>query len=274
MPGPVELTKEVQRRWAKDRSCELDAQGYTRVLRDNLFEPLSTETTLEFSEGDGGELGSDGHKGKMQALHSSSALACNVFDYWRHRNARPLAAALGLSGQICSLRFEQKFPTGLPGNAPNLDVALLLDNGTTFAIESKFLEVYGRHSAGFKPKYFEHESGLWASRGFGHCESLARALYDGSQTFRWLHAEQLLKHVLGLSTAGGRWHLHYLWYRVDHEHAKAHEIELDVFRTLVLKDRINFSAQTYQALFAKLETCGAAGHGPYVEYLRRRYFQQ
>jgi hypothetical protein len=29
------------------------------------------------------ELGENGGRGKIQALHSSSALVCNFFDYWR-----------------------------------------------------------------------------------------------------------------------------------------------------------------------------------------------
>ena len=83
-------------KWAAGVTIDIDEQGYVRALVDNFFEPLSTCTASEIAQGDGAELGRDGQRGKIQALHSSSALACNVFDYWRGRDSTILAKALGL----------------------------------------------------------------------------------------------------------------------------------------------------------------------------------
>src|SRR5687767_5592943 len=72
--------------------------AYTATVSDNLFEPLTPEARREYAEGDGGELGQGGIvPGKMQAVHSSSALSCNLFHYWR-RIGRPdiIAKACGL----------------------------------------------------------------------------------------------------------------------------------------------------------------------------------
>ncbi len=43
----------------------------------------------------GSELGENGGRGKIQTLHSSSAIVCNFFDYWRAGDLKPLAEALG-----------------------------------------------------------------------------------------------------------------------------------------------------------------------------------
>jgi hypothetical protein len=56
--------------------------AYTPSLNENLFEALLPEARAEYERGDGRELGRpDGLPGKMQAVHSSSAIACNVFHY-------------------------------------------------------------------------------------------------------------------------------------------------------------------------------------------------
>ena len=116
--------KDQLQDWARQRAIRFDRNGYTESLEDNLFVALSDETVAEFVSGDGGELGEHGKRGKMQALHSSSALACNVFEYWRGRDAVALSGALGVAAGIGSIGFERKFPTGLQGYAPNLDVVL------------------------------------------------------------------------------------------------------------------------------------------------------
>jgi hypothetical protein len=54
------------------------------VKDDNLFEPLLSEVKGNFEEADGGEL--SGKPCKMQAVHSSSALGVNIFQYWKRIN--------------------------------------------------------------------------------------------------------------------------------------------------------------------------------------------
>lgn len=260
------------REWAADAGIATDADGYTLTLNDNLFAPLSPESRREFAAGDGGELGKPGQRGKMQALHSSSALAANVFEYWRHRDASPLAAALGLESGIAKIEFEHKFPTGLPGNAPNLDVVFTLASGSIVAIESKFLEPYGAHTHGFKAKYFESVHGLWASQGWRECQALAQRLQSHEADFRWLHAEQLLKHLLGLAhSAKAPWSLTYLWYAVPGRVAEEHAAEAAEFERIAREDGIEFTALTYQDLMLGLQVEAAEDHSAYLAYITRRY---
>ncbi len=55
--------------------------SYTLELDQNLFQPLLPDVCKSFVSGDGGELRSTEFPGKMQAVHSSSALGVNVFQY-------------------------------------------------------------------------------------------------------------------------------------------------------------------------------------------------
>jgi hypothetical protein len=106
--------------WAGTAGLALDHDGYCISLRDNLLQPLSDGARDDFTKGDGAELGRDGKRGKLQALHSSSALACNFFDYWRGRESESLEKALSLDSAIQKVAFERKFPTGVGPRQPNL----------------------------------------------------------------------------------------------------------------------------------------------------------
>lgn len=273
MPSPATVVRNQQRAWAVGRGVAIDSSGYTIELDDNLFLPLSAGARSELGGGDGGELGSPGERGKMQALHSSSALACNVFAYWRGRDASVLAAALGLPAGIVGIQFECKFPTGLPGNPPNLDLVLALADASIVAIESKFLEPYGGpHARGFKPKYFESDSGSWARFGYSNCQGLASRLNAGAVAFRWLHAEQLLKHILGLAASGLSWELLYLWYEAPGLVASEHAAEADEFARVATADGIAFRSMSYQSLFVAMWPLAREPESAYLAYLDGRYF--
>ena len=80
------LSKQIQ--WAYRNNITLigskgnrGRKAYTQKLDDNLFEPLLPETVKNFKGADGGEL--TGNPCKMQAVHSSSALGVNIFQYWK-----------------------------------------------------------------------------------------------------------------------------------------------------------------------------------------------
>lgn len=274
MTSPVRVVREQQRQWARSCDIHFDSDGYTRVLSDNLFAPLSVSAREEFAHGDGGELGKPGRRAKMQALHSSSALAYNFFDYWRGRDSQTLASALDLPAPIIDIAFEHKYPTGLPGNAPNLDVVIRPSAGPVVAIESKFLEPYGSHGtkSGFKPKYFESEPGLWQMVSYHHCQKLAEALYSGDHIYRRLHAEQLLKYILGLTRPEGSWALMYLWYEVPHEACDEHASEIQHFAGVADSDGIDFRALSYHALFCGVLEYATEDDKDYLRYMGSRYF--
>jgi hypothetical protein len=269
---PAVIVREQQRQWALRRGVRLDDSGYTLDVSDNLLAPLSAATRKEFEEADGGELGQPGERGKMQALHSSSALTCNVFAYWRSDGASLLAEVLELKGPL-TIRFERKFPTGLPGKAPNIDVEVRSEAGPMVAIECKFLEPYGNHVSGFKNKYFDGEPpGFWLRAGFPRAQALAESLQSKDQAFKWLHPEQLLKHILGLARSGCYWRLIYLWYDVPGPAGVEHAAEAEHFAQAVREDGIDFVPMTYQSLFQGLSEHAGSNDRLYIDYLRDRYF--
>jgi hypothetical protein len=90
-------------------------------LDDNFFAPLHPESKKEMSEGDGDELSTPEDVGKLYSLWSSSALACNVFDYWREETRVPLLKVLSVQDIGYERpRFEQKFRTGVRNARANL----------------------------------------------------------------------------------------------------------------------------------------------------------
>lgn len=267
----LDVILDAQRRWATSRRLQT-ARDYTNSLEANLFRSLNPATRAEFAAGSGNELGLSGRPGKMQSLRSSSALAVNVFDYWRGAALLPLAQAFGVREGLVELHFEQKYPHGLPSTPPNLDVVLYQSAGAPVAIESKFAEPY-EHNSDFEPlddKYFPDSVDRWDSLGLPRCQAVARGL-GHSIRFQRLNAGQLLKHVLGLA------HVHrdfrpvtlaYVWYDVGTDEAGQHRAEIERFQDLV-SDEVRFIPMTYNGLF---ETIRTAASSDYVTYLGERYF--
>jgi hypothetical protein len=264
---------QQQLAWAAARGVAVDAKGYTNSLDDNLFQPLSAPTRADFVAGSGDELGSPEKKGKMCALHSSSALACNVFDYWRARDLSAVSRALDLGATAKAMRFEPKFPTGLDGVPPNLDLALDV-GGVTIGIECKFTEPFSssKPAQPFKSKYLPSDRQLWREAGLPSCQQLAEGLQKGVPQFRHLNGAQLLKHVLGLLRLGaGKFRLIYLWYAWPGLESDAHASEVVAFAAAI--DRgIQFRALTFQGFFHALSRDLKAEDASYAAYLGARYF--
>ena len=276
-----------QTAWALNRGLKLIGSAgnrgreiYTKSLDENLFQPLNHETKCEIEDGDGGELTSnDGRPAKMQALHSSSTLAANVFDYWRSASdLSPLTSACGLvrtQGQITgTIRFEQKFPIDDRFKiAPNLDVVIYPAEPNDYealAIESKFTEAYSSTShGGIKDKYLTNDE-IWT--GLSALKQLAIEISPDDNCFTCLHAAQLIKHILGLNRTFGhsKYRILYLWYDALGKAGALHREEVDRFNRIASSDGVVFHAMTYQELLLKLAE-HRDSHGSYVEYLTSRY---
>src|SRR5258706_16048279 len=264
---------EQQRAWATRRGVLFDQDGYTLSLDDNLFLPLSMAARSEFTAGSGDELGTTQKRGKMQGLHSSSALAYNIFEYWRGRPMISLAVACEAPHTISTLQFEQTYPTGLRGTGPHLDVTLRGSDTTPFVIEAKFTEPYRAYSAvkAFQKSYFPIQPGLWVQRGLSSCEALARAIDQRQISFSRLGVAQLLKHILGLVKAfGNNFTLLYLWYEQPSLEAQEHRTEIESFMRYI-DGEIDFHTMTYNELFNHLLK-SADKENPYLSYLEERYF--
>lgn len=273
--GTESAIRERQRSWAKDVArVECDSAGYCVVPERNL-RWLTDEMRAQVEAGDGNEFGPAGGRGKIAALHSSSALGLNVFGYWQgRRDLDPLAQALGTPAPIAKVRFEEPFLTGV--SRPNLDVVLELEGGSLWAIESKFTEWFG-HS-GREPlsrQYFPRDKRLWADAGLPGVQAAAQRHLEAPQ-FDRLDAPQLLKHLLGLAAQKGRakkkdWHLQLLWFREPGACAREMDEEIARFTKLLGADAARFSSMTYQELWARMAPALGA-HADYAGYLSKRYF--
>ena len=258
-----------QQRWARATGRNADSRGYLETVDANLWRPLCDQSRRSFENGSGSEL-----RTKMRALHSSSALAVNFFEYWTTADCTSLVHALDLDSAVASVAFESQHHTGLEGNPPNLDVCLMLVSGRTAAIESKFCEWLGRKSPdkeNFKPKYFPPKASLWALRELPKCQDLAADIRDRKERFSYLDAPQLLKHALGLATTlGQHFDLYYIYFDCPGPQSAKHEAEIAHFSERVGAE-LRLKTFTYQALFSFL-TATRDVDREYLDYLRQRYF--
>src|SRR5690606_8558631 len=109
----LDYIKSKQRSWASRKNFELlggtipdkGEKNYLGKLENNLFQPLTAETLFRFENGDGNETAdSNSRLAKMKALHSSSAIVVNTFQYWHDKDVFPILYAC----KLCS-----KQPSGV-----------------------------------------------------------------------------------------------------------------------------------------------------------------
>jgi hypothetical protein len=268
--SPLRALMRKQRAWATLEARAVDSKGYLNSVEANLWRSLSEYSRTAFEKGSGSEL-----KQKMRALHSSSALAVNFFDYWTTAEPTTLMHLLGLDSPVSAIRFEAQHHTGLQGTPPNLDVCVVLESGHTVAIESKFTEWLKRkrfRDDPFKAKYFPPAQELWTSRGLPACQFLASDMQSRRQRFQHFDAPQMLKHALGLATQlGSKFSLWYVYFDCECPESDIHKAEIRQFADRVGAE-IRFKVLTYQELFRRLESAGSSIDRGYVTYLERRYF--
>ena len=267
---PLAILMRKQRAWATLEARAVDPKGYLDSVEANLWRSLSDFSRAAFEKGSGSEL-----KHKMRALHSSSALAVNFFDYWTTAEPSTLMHLLKLDSPVSAIRFEAQHHTGLQGTPPNLDVCLVLESGHTVAIESKFTEWLTRkrfRDDPFKAKYFPSAQELWTSRGLPACQFLASDMQNRRECFLHFDAPQMLKHALGLATQlGSRFSLWYVYFDCECPESDIHKAEIRRFADRVGAE-IRFKALAYQELFRRLESAGSSIDREYISYLQRRYF--
>lgn len=142
-------------------------------------------------------------------------------------------------------------------------------------IESKFTELYGRHTKReIKDRYLD-VPGLWT--GLTEYEKLVRPILEeerGRTSFDYLDAPQLLKHILGLTKVFGAsgFSLLYLWYEIPSPEAGSHRTELNEFMNLIGQE-VEFRQMTHQELFQAIRECHGVSEG-YIHYVTERYFSQ
>ena len=277
------LSKQIQ--WAYRNNIVLigskgnrGRKAYTQKLVDNLFEPLMIEVRKNLEKADGGEL--SGNPCKMQAVHSSSALGVNIFQYWKKINQVPAIAAackFCYTGNTSSqdINFEVKYPiSGKFLRSPNIDVVInnsLESRFKVFAIECKFSEAYSsRNHSGISPKYIELNT-IWG--GIPNLLKLAKEISPDDNKYSYLHPAQLVKHILGLKEKFGKnkFRLLYLWYDTIGPESGIHHKEIDEFTEITKADNIHFHAMSYQDLIIKLAKNYRGIHRYYIDYISGRY---
>jgi len=287
----IEYIQTKQQIWAKSQGINLSkSKGdrgkkiYTSELNENLFLPMNSTVKQAFDEGDGNELDQhDGFPAKMQALHSSSALAVNVFQYWMTKKISIIASACGLCKKDNtspeSISFERKFEIDEKFQfSPNIDV--LIENSSNFnfkvfAIECKFTEPYSHRdptdSKGLKEKYISLES-IW--NDIPNIYQLAQRISPNDNDFDFFHPAQLIKHILGLKRKYGKngFRLLYLWYDTLGGEGLRHKEEIERFIEISKEDGVKFQSTSYQELILRLRKDYLDEHSEYIDYLSNRYF--
>ena len=280
------LTKQIA--WANRNKIQLvgseitkGRQAYTKILDQNLFEPLLSETKIEIEKGDGGELKGDAfHSPKMCAVHSSSVIGVNVLQYWKNKTIPDIAYVLGLcrkdNKSAQEIHFEQKFKISNKFRFdPNIDAVIYNgknDKIKAFGIECKFSEAYSsRNHPGLKEKYLTDISDQW--KDIPKLFDFAKTISPNDKSFHHLHPAQLIKHILGLKKKYGKngFRLLYLWYDVLGEEGCRHSKEIAEFTKITKQDKIKFHSISYQELIINLKRKIYKGNEVYIDYLTKRY---
>jgi hypothetical protein len=292
--------KSKQQNWATRKGFDLiggtipnkGEKNYLHNLTDNIYKQyISKESQDNFNSGDGSETkDSETRLAKMKALHSSSAIVLNLFQYWQKRDIYPIAYAC----KLCSkhslepneksrnklsnrVKFEQKFEISKDKNlfpfSPNLDIVIEninSNNNGIYAIESKFTEPYKKEHKGISEKYIQDTS-FW--KGIPNLYELAKKICPDDGEFKYLDAAQLIKHILGLKENHNKngFRLLYLWYDVIGKDGAEHRKEIEQFAEIAKKDNIKFRHITYQKVIIRLSKDFYIDNEDYLNYITDRY---
>lgn len=245
---------------------ELDDRGYVHRFSENLLPGVRPEDfEADLRNGDGHEL-----QGKFRAVHSSTALAVNVFAPFRTRLQE---LDLPGSGPFTGLEFERKCPNELNGNSPNLDV-LLQGPEEVVGMESKLAEPMKSTKAEFSPQYRERlRDRLGSSAWF---LEMCR-LEEDPKRYRFLDAAQLVKHAFGLvhTFPGRNVKLLYLFWEPrnsgDHPFFAEHRRQVAEFARSVRKSSPAFDAMSHGELWRNWSTAASPWLSAHIRNLRARY---
>ena len=247
-------------------AIELDDRGYVPHFSDNLLPSVRPDDfEADLRSGDGNELGS-----KFRAVHSSSALAVNVFGPFRTRVSKLMLPG---SGPFTKLEFERKCPNGVSSRSPNLDLLLEGPEGIV-GIESKLTEPLSRHRADFSPKYYdkirdERRSSVWF-------REMCR-LEENPHLYSWLDAAQLIKHAFGLirTFPDQTVKLLYLFWEPrnseDYPLFAEHRHEITVFSESVRDSSLAFQVMSYHELWCCWCEMAPSWISAHIENIKARY---
>ncbi len=279
----LDYVKTRQKLWATKAGIKLQGSKiergdpiYTMRLEDNLFQNISEITKKEIEQGDGNELGDGINPGKMQALHSSSVLGINVFEYWKaNKRFKIIAKALAISTiDIDYIQFEEKYEIFKNSQKnPNIDVNIHYVKNKIVGIECKFTEPFQftNQNSGLKDKYIK-DFEYWDS--FPNLKDLALKISPDDGIFEYLHCAQLIKHVLGMYTKKKdktKFSLIYIFQPAYFENNQKYLTELRIIEKALIADGVKFSFFSWQEIIRKLSDNVEEEDQKYIEYLVVRY---
>lgn len=273
------------RAWAQRNDIQLQAANgehgepnYTHFVGENIFGGAIHEAVAAaYAAGAGGEL--NGEIPRMSALHSSSALAVNLFQYWVvNGDIGTLAQLLQVPNQnILGAQFEDTFPVvedpelhGLQ-NPPHLDFAFRYRNGGRIGIECKLSEPYRDYPHPPLSQAYLDLPDAW--NDLPASQALAEQLVAGPAEYHRLGPSQLLKHILGLTfqTPTNNVRLIYLYLDAIGDQAAEHRREIEQFQEAIADDQIRFIPMSVQEFILRAVRQVRADHTEYVDYLAERY---
>jgi hypothetical protein len=283
--GIVEIIKTSQKQWANERNIPLQGSAgergdkiYTMDINSNFFIPLANDSISEINSGDGNELKSiNNNPAKIQALHSSSALVVNIFEYWKQNKEYDIIAKfLGINDKnILNLEYEKQFTIfNKPKKQANLDICFEYSDNSVVAIESKYTEPYSLRNAKktFAPKYFEEKS-IWNE--LPNLLELANMINKNETEFEYLDAVQLVKHILGLQNVINnkeKYKLIYIYFpAIEKTPEMKHEIEILALNEIMKLDKINFVYLNWLKVIEKLNRNLKDIRKKYMDYIMGRY---
>ncbi|MBX3427370.1 MAG: hypothetical protein KF688_16950 [Pirellulales bacterium] len=279
-----ELIQAKFQAWARRQDMPLQAKdkrgakNYTLSVEANLFGgQLDDDVRNAFNAGAGGEL--RGEICSLQALHSSAAMAVNVFQYWLcHQEQSLLAKILSIpSTGIREISFEKQLPVCSDPKAqgfkkpPHVDVCVEYTRGGRVGIECKLHEPFGRENQSLLSDRYLQLSDAW--KEVPRWRDLASKLSKSNLEFKRLGPAQLVKHVLGLmfDQRAQDVRLLYFYYDAPGFDNSEHLIEIRRFSDIIVDDPIRCQPISVQEFIAKAFRVLDEKRSNYLRYLSDRY---
>jgi len=218
---------------------------YTYSVEANLFGNwLHPDVRICYENGAGGEL--RGEIPSFQALHSSAAMAVNLFQHWfLNREYSLLAHCLNVPSRgIDNIVFEHCYPVcenyrryGLT-NPPHLDLGIDYENNSQHVgVECKLIEPFTTYEHDLLSNAYLEIDELWSD--IPAWRQLGEELNNNNNNnigFNRFDAAQIIRHVLGLKFGirADRVRLIYLYYDSLGKHTEEHREEIVRFRRLFM----------------------------------------
>lgn len=281
----AEFIQRKLQAWAYRKNIKLQGSegergqpNYTLTRGENLFGgALHAQVEAAFEAGAGGEL--RGSIPSISALHSSAAMAVNLFQYWLgNQQLQVLAELLNVpSTGIGSVSFERKYPVCADWTAhgfhapPHLDLGIDYVDSRRVGVECKLFEPYGRLEHALLKRAYLELPDAWSD--IPACRELGEELAEGTAGFTRLGPAQLLRHILGLKfgTAIEKVRLVYLYFDAIGDEGEEHRAEVRRFQQRIAADPIRFVPMTVQEFILRALNRCRSQHEEYVDYLADRY---